>query len=239
MIIGFTGTQKGMTEKQKKSVLELLLNFSPKEVHHGDCIGADFDFDKSARIIKAEIHIHPPDIDKKRAFCKPDKLYPKKPFLMRNQDIVNKSDMLFATPNNFKELQRSGTWSTIRKARKKGITIYIIYPNGNILRLKEDKIIYYNSNFYKEGKNMFTDFVTCLNAKLKEKGSNLMIREKREETDYNIHITTFEIVLNDPFSHTSFAQPDDSFYELLEKESKRFYSKKIHYNNTARTFWFI
>ena len=40
MIVGFTGTQSGMTDKQKKELKTLLLAVAT-ELHHGDCIGAD------------------------------------------------------------------------------------------------------------------------------------------------------------------------------------------------------
>ena len=52
---------------------------------------------------------------------------PPKPYLKRNEDIVNKCDVLIACPiDKNKEILRSGTWATIRKARKLNKTIYLL-----------------------------------------------------------------------------------------------------------------
>ena len=139
MIIGFTGTQKGMTPEQYDYV-ELLLERKMDEiecVHHGDCIGADSDFDYCSSRVMLKIVIHPPINPSKRAFCwkrryeKHDWVEPKE-YLERNHDIVDACDMLMATPGEFEEILRSGTWATIRYARKKGKKIFIIFPDGSI-----------------------------------------------------------------------------------------------------------
>ena len=41
MIVGFTGTQRGMTETQRSVVHALLACLPVVTFHHGDCIGAD------------------------------------------------------------------------------------------------------------------------------------------------------------------------------------------------------
>ena len=135
MKIGFTGTQKGMTDEQKLTVMKLLKNRpagSELELHSGDCIGADKDFvdilDWSLFTTKIG---HIPDNDSKRAFCKYNTERTPKPYLVRNHDIVDESDILIATPGEFKEQLRSGTWATIRYAQKKGKKIVIVWPNGH------------------------------------------------------------------------------------------------------------
>jgi len=42
------------------------------------------------------------------------------PYLSRNRAIVDETEMLIATPAEFTEQQRSGTWSTVRYARACG-----------------------------------------------------------------------------------------------------------------------
>jgi len=77
---------------------------------------------------------HPPINPAKRAFCsltKGDLVWPQYEYLVRNQHIVNQADVLIATPGEFKEQRRSGTWSTVRKARAKGITVHIVTPDGH------------------------------------------------------------------------------------------------------------
>lgn len=140
--IGFTGTQRGMTEAQRIAfVREMQLRTSQGNVnwHHGDCIGADSQSHDEACERVAAITIHPPDVPSKRAFCKipdwaSDILFEVKrelPYLTRNHNIVDESEELIATPSG-KEVLRSGTWATIRYARKLGHPITIIYPDGTV-----------------------------------------------------------------------------------------------------------
>jgi hypothetical protein len=69
MKIGFTGTQVGMTDRQKAAVKELLLSLKVTELHHGGCLGADFDVDEICGVLEISIVIHPPEIASKRAFA--------------------------------------------------------------------------------------------------------------------------------------------------------------------------
>jgi predicted Rossmann fold nucleotide-binding protein DprA/Smf involved in DNA uptake len=132
MKIGFTGTQKGMSEYQKRIVSEMLMNLSIKtdlECHHGDCIGADEQF-HSIIPMGSKIVIHPPDNNSKRAHCNRvfSEIKPEKPYLKRNKDIVSESELLIATPNTKQEQLRSGTWSTIREAKRQNKQVIIVYP---------------------------------------------------------------------------------------------------------------
>lgn len=50
-----------------------------------------------------------------------------KPYLERNANIVEESSILIACPIDKNEEEwRSGTWSTVRKARKRNIMIHIL-----------------------------------------------------------------------------------------------------------------
>ena len=134
--LGFTGTQIGMTLEQRESAILFLEGSAPVSVHHGDCVGADANFhDLVQRYLpEASIHIHPPKNPTKRAFCKgAEFVHPIKDYLDRNIDIVNESDEILAIPKDFEEEQRSGTWFTVRQARKRGKRIHIIYPDGKLV----------------------------------------------------------------------------------------------------------
>jgi hypothetical protein len=140
MKIGFTGTQDGMTTKQRHMVRNLLEELDPDEVHHGDCVGADANFHDVAFAQHRHIIIHPGHGSRgemtKRAFCEPHMnrgliLHPL-PYLARNKNIVTATDALIATPSQDREIQRSGTWATIRTARDLDKTIYIIFPDGQV-----------------------------------------------------------------------------------------------------------
>jgi hypothetical protein len=136
MRIGFTGTKQGMTDEQKALVHQMLYEKADRiiSVHHGDCIGADADFHHIAAALNIFITIHPPENPKFRAFCKGAITHPEKGYLERNHDIVNDTSVLIATPAG-KEVLRSGTWATIRYARKLKRCRYIIMPDGIILRI--------------------------------------------------------------------------------------------------------
>lgn len=120
MRIGFTGTQIGMSQHQKEQFVLKMLELSPVEFHHGDCEGADADAHLIVRefLPNVRIIIHPPEIMAKKACMKGDEYRKPKAYLVRNQDIVNETEFLFAAPKSNEEELRSGTWSTVRYARK-------------------------------------------------------------------------------------------------------------------------
>jgi hypothetical protein len=101
-------------------------------VHHGDCIGADADFHTIALSRGLSIVIHPPENPVKRAYCSPGQVMRPKPYLDRNHDIVDSCTLLIACPSTDEEEVRSGTWATIRYARKVSRTRIIVYPSGRV-----------------------------------------------------------------------------------------------------------
>lgn len=136
--LGFTGTQDGMTDIQAQIVFDemMLYEQDPEDgvtqAHHGCCVGADAQFDDMLAYMPKSciVHGHPPLITTKMATglsC--DVMHPPLDCLVRNRAIVEAVDTLFAAPHGEEE-QRSGTWSTVRYARRKGINIRIIMPNG-------------------------------------------------------------------------------------------------------------
>lgn len=141
MNVGFTGTQEGMTLEQKLRVHKfLVLNWNTVDVPwglHGDCIGADHDFHRLVRKYGGSIWLHPPLNLNKRAFCDYDRMEDLDEYLVRNHAIVNHSDYMLATPKEPKEVLRSGTWATIRYARKiRPLTI--IAPDGTLTTTSPD-----------------------------------------------------------------------------------------------------
>jgi hypothetical protein len=112
MTIGFTGTREGMSDCQIHQFerIVLALSYNLLEFHHGDAAGAD----RQARDLISgsfsryiEIVAHPAGPDP----------------LARNREIVAESDILIAAPLTDKETIRSGTWATIRYARRAGIPV--------------------------------------------------------------------------------------------------------------------
>ncbi len=130
MRIGFTGTQTGMTAAQKWQLGELLAG-AAIELHHGDCVGADCEAHTIALAHGRRIVIHPPDNPTKRAWCQQASfIMDGKPYLKRNRNIIEATNRLIAAPKSKAEELRSGTWSTVRFARKLRRPILILFPDG-------------------------------------------------------------------------------------------------------------
>lgn len=130
--VTFTGTQVGMTRKQQKNVAKLLQKMSPSLVLHGDCIGADSQFHTIAREQQIDIHIRPCTIENKRAFTDGKILAPPEDPIARNHKMVDQSDAVIAAPKG-EETLRSGTWATVRYAKKIGISVWVIFPDGTLV----------------------------------------------------------------------------------------------------------
>lgn len=129
MVVGFTGSQTGVIPEQCDALIELMQTLKPSEAHHGDCIGADQIFHEICYQLSIPIVIHPPIDDSKRANCEGAWIiHPAKEYLVRNHDIVNSVDLMFACPNSRNEKQRSGTWATFRYAKKINKPLYLITP---------------------------------------------------------------------------------------------------------------
>lgn len=149
----FTGTQRGTTRLQGAAIMqwlgkrrELVL-----EAHHGDCVGADEQFDALLEFDRIATVIHPPIDDSKRAWCfKRWSLgyrgrppwpgfvgratvveLPELDYLERNHAGVDATDALLAAPLELEEQLRSGTWATVRYARKLQRPIRFFWPDGS------------------------------------------------------------------------------------------------------------
>jgi len=123
MKIGFTGTRNGMSDAQKTALVALLKKYTTRdnvtvhEFHHGGCEGADLEAGAIASKLKYHIVIHPGGATYLPKGIKAAVKDPK-PNLVRNQDIVNAVDLVIAAPRTSTEELRSGTWATIRYAKR-------------------------------------------------------------------------------------------------------------------------
>lgn len=138
MEIGFTGTRKGMTGAQENRLAEMLLTFvNVTGFRHGVCVGADAN---AVRIViglnlYSSVVAYPSNIPSMTdidALDASDVVHDPEPPLQRNKSIVNASNVLIATPGTMEEELRSGTWATVRYARKLGTPVRIIWPNGTL-----------------------------------------------------------------------------------------------------------
>ena len=151
--VGFTGTKNGMDADQKAELVVLFTRlvgeYDEIDFHHGDCVGADA---QAARLVdlvrrnlirefgpnpscRVKIVCHPgyppnhPEVDKYRAFttCN-DEIREPKPFIARDHDIVDETDEMIATPVSEVEERASGTWTTVRYARKREKKVTVLNP---------------------------------------------------------------------------------------------------------------
>ena len=134
MNLGFTGTREGLTDAQRSALKVILEDVKPDKCTHGDCLGADAEFHDMVRsqCPKAQIAIWPGDIEPMRAFKKGDVMMMPAAPLTRNHMIVIECDRLVACPKENTESLRSGTWATVRDARKWKKQLTIIFPDGSI-----------------------------------------------------------------------------------------------------------
>jgi len=130
MIVGFTGIQEGMTRLQLAYLESTLARLCPEEFHHGDCVGADAEAHEFVRRVypRCRVVVHPPEDGRKRAFCAGDLICDQRPYLVRNLAIVACCEELVAAPKSPVEELRSGTWATVRYARKAGKRVWILRP---------------------------------------------------------------------------------------------------------------
>lgn len=131
--LGFTGTRKEPTEAQLDWLWTEIAQYD--ELHHGACVGADYCAHQAALssgIAGECLVVHPPENDRLRMTYDPRALWlPAKPYLVRNRDIVDATDVLIALPDG-PERRESGTWSTVRYAAKLRRPVTICYPDGTV-----------------------------------------------------------------------------------------------------------
>jgi hypothetical protein len=129
MKIGFTGTRYGMTPEQMMILYRMLDDRWHTEFHHGDCLGADSQAHTLAIKTNSIIILHPPSNPRLRAFKQGCVTRPEKPYLQRNRDIVDETDLLIAAPKSTQD-QSGGTWYTIHYALRKGKPVTVLTPDG-------------------------------------------------------------------------------------------------------------
>lgn len=136
--LGFTGTREGMTAAQKEAFRLLIESICPDEFHHGCCVGAD---DEATDIVEevmgaATVRIvgWPStlvSLTSTAAKLRSSDIHEAEPPLDRNRKIVGSTGQMIACPKGPEE-RRSGTWATVRYARKLGRPVTVIRPNGEV-----------------------------------------------------------------------------------------------------------
>jgi len=130
--MGVTATRKGLSEPQKIWLVKFLENNTAISLHHGDCIGGDNEVATLFAEYGTYIIAHPGNSGNRRANCTVNnRVYPPLENLVRNRVIVDSCDLLLGFPLSLDETERSGTWYTIRYAKKRKVRVIIVGPNGS------------------------------------------------------------------------------------------------------------
>jgi hypothetical protein len=137
--LGFTGSKYPLPEIQQKNlsllISELTGRYESVTVHHGDCVNGDETFHRlcAPRLVVRSIIVHPPTDPKLRAFCDGAKvtILDPLPYPVRNKEVVISSEVMIACPSSMTERIRSGTWQTVRMARKQHRIVHFVFPDGS------------------------------------------------------------------------------------------------------------
>src|SRR5262245_59641213 len=122
-----------MSDQQRNRITDILTVLQPQIIMNGCCEGADRDIWEICRNWTIEFEFHPSNPEQMawaRAHAhKYEAINTIRLPLSRNRVMVRKGVRgLIATPSQNMEILRSGTWATIREARKIGRPIWIITP---------------------------------------------------------------------------------------------------------------
>lgn len=141
--LAFTGTREGLTAAQRAALSSVE---APRKVLHGGAVGADSEFHAFvlSQTIPYGVIIEVWPCDPTRAeFWKRQKdgvfysgrdyvVHPIEAPLIRNRLMVERCSRLLACPATAHEVLRSGTWATVRAARKLGKPVTIVGPDGSV-----------------------------------------------------------------------------------------------------------
>lgn len=135
-VIGFTGTRSGMSDEQEQCVRKLvgeLILSGYGQVVHGNCVGADAQFDAIARDWGLEPACYPAVTGSLQANTGAVPIAPPDSPMRRNRAIVADAGVMIACPPNDTPIKRgSGTWATIGFAKKAGKPLAIVFPDGRV-----------------------------------------------------------------------------------------------------------
>lgn len=134
--IGVTASRYGLTHPQRAAVRMLLsaavdlrgIGQHVLQLHHGKCVGGDEEMLIIAKDLGIWTVAHPSIFSKWTSLVESDDTREALPPLERNHNIVDECNEIFACPNTVHEVLRSGTWATIRYARRAGKSLTISPP---------------------------------------------------------------------------------------------------------------
>lgn len=142
--LGVTGTRNGISHAQRDFAKSFLAQCDVgSTLRHGACLGADDDI---VRIVfnmnyyrnnLFSIIAYPPIVEtfySHISVIKSNEIMSREDYLERNLRIVQDCNFLLAFPGQDYEVVRSGTWATVRMARRLKREHMIVLPDGTPIR---------------------------------------------------------------------------------------------------------
>lgn len=136
-IVGFTGTRKRVLPLQRfglRRLLRCLFGMGHRRFVHGCCKGADWIATEIAYEMGYVIEGYPSNLRNfvdVRSIAACDWIHMPRPPLDRNALIIHPAHVVVGVPATEEEEVRSGTWATIRLARKAAKPLVLVYPDGS------------------------------------------------------------------------------------------------------------
>jgi len=143
IVLAFTGTRRGLTDAQRSALRVVLAGYPGATLHNGCAEGADeecLELVYSGILGRCSVVLHPAHLLRfiwaqswQVGFNGHADLRGVAGPLERNRRMVDAASVVIACPHGPEE-RRSGTWSTVRYARKRGRDVVIVWPDGRIER---------------------------------------------------------------------------------------------------------
>jgi len=134
-LIGITGTRQEPSPGQHRALWLLLdeLLVPGIQLAHGSCKGFDELAHRFAMGLGYTVHVLPGSSPQWVADCEGHFVYPRAPNLVRDKRIVGMCTRLIAGPSGPEAAHPgSGTWATVRMARREGKPVTLIWPDGRV-----------------------------------------------------------------------------------------------------------
>lgn len=135
-IVAFTGSRKGPTQGQRNSIRRFIESFAREDrdsiIIHGGAVGVDSAVHGIAMKAGLWVEIYPGPHTSVDILETPAIIHKRAPYLERNHTMVDRCNWVIAVPYEAEEQVRSGTWATVRYARKQDVPVYMIWPDGSI-----------------------------------------------------------------------------------------------------------
>jgi len=144
--VGFAGSRRGLTEAQRRALRDLLAELRPRELHHGGEAGANEELLAIIGGLPSDGAVGPP-----RVFCRPadggegaspaasgDVVLRPRPRRERDLALVAACRLLVACPPDAPERRGSRVWVLVRRARRAGKPVHIVWPDGRVEGCPQD-----------------------------------------------------------------------------------------------------